>query len=463
MTTPEPATTLPVTLEACHALIQQQDATLQQLLTRLAELEERLKLDSRTSSKPPSSDGPGAGKRQRSASANPRGAQPGHKGSYRVPLPTAQLDRIVDCPPSLACDCGGVVIVDGRKTRHHQVFDLPPIQPIATEYRCLRGVCTRCGQKRHGALPAGVPSGQLGPRAVALIGTLAGQYHLSQGKIRDLLAGVFGLRFSLGTVSSAHGQVAEALAAPMAEVHTALQQAPVRHMDETSHHSHGHLMWLWALVGDWGASFSIQPSRGKLAAQAVLGDNPAGVLVSDRYAGYHWVDPHRRQVCWAHLLRDFARIAGRSGETGRLGSRLLQGGYVLFRWREQGKSAAAFAPLQKRLKRQLQVGTEPGGCRKTAGTCRNLLALWSALWRFLDDPRIPPTNNLAERALRGVVLRRKISYVTRSGRGLRFVERAFAAAYTCRRQGIELFEFLQRAMNAKLGNIPAPSLVPAAG
>nr|WP_308418175.1 transposase [Chitinimonas sp. BJB300] len=163
------------------------------------------------------------------------------------------------------------------------------------------------------------------------------------------------------------------------------------------------------------------------------------------------------------MLRDFARIAGRSGETGRLGSRLLQGGYVLFCWREQGKSAAAFAPLQKRLKRQLQVGTEPGGCRKTAGTCRNLLALWSALWRFLDDPRIPPTNNLAERALRGVVLRRKISYVTRSGHGLRFVERAFAAAYTCRRQGIELFEFLQRALNAKLGNTPAPSLVPAAG
>ncbi|WP_374701322.1 DUF6444 domain-containing protein [Chitinimonas sp. BJB300] len=119
MTTPEPATTLPVTLEACHALIRQQGATLQQLLTRLAELEERLKLDSRTSSKPPSSDGPGAGKRQRPASANPRGAQPGHKGSYRVPLPTAQLDRIVDCPPPLACDCGGgggVVIVDGRKT-----------------------------------------------------------------------------------------------------------------------------------------------------------------------------------------------------------------------------------------------------------------------------------------------------------------------------------------------------------
>ena len=166
----------------------------------------------------------------------------------------------------------------------HQVFELPKVQPIVTEYVRLRGVCSGCGQKHHGALPVGAPNGQLGPRALALVGTLAGQFHLTQRKVQDVLSHVMGIRLSLGTVSQAHGLVSQALAAPVAQLHAELQYAPVCHADETRHQSHGHTMWMWVLASDWGVRFRIDPSRALLAAKLLLGERPSFVTVSDRYA-----------------------------------------------------------------------------------------------------------------------------------------------------------------------------------
>jgi transposase len=216
------------------------------------------------------------------------------------------------CRPQPQCTlCHGDVVVheDEDKAIGHQVFDLPPITPHVTEYLRLRGVCSGCGHKHHAALPTGVPSGQLGPRALALLGTLSGQFHITQGKIQRLLAQVMGLQFSIGTISMAHGHVAQALAEPVQQLQMHLSREPVRHADETSHKNHSHMMWAWTQVCDWGAHFRVDPSRGQVAAKALLGEQPQGVIVSDRYAGYHFVGLHQRQACWAHLLRDFARIS----------------------------------------------------------------------------------------------------------------------------------------------------------
>lgn len=280
--------------------------------------------------------------------------------------------------------------------------------------------------------------------------------------MKTLLADVFGFHFSVGCLSAAHGIVAEALAPSTAELKQALFRAPVVHMDETSHQSHGHLMWNWALVTHWGACFQIAPSRGKVVAQALFGNAPKQVLVSDRYAAYHWVDPAQRQVCWAHLLRDFRRIGQRDGLPGILGRSLFRMGNLLFRYHHAKAEAAQYRRLQARMRRTLQSAADQTCCSRTAKTCRNLLQLWPALWHFVANPEVPPTNNLAERALRGVVLRRKISYVTRSGRGLRFVERVYGAAYTCCQQGKSLFGFLNASITAHFSATPPPSLLPAA-
>lgn len=444
-------------------LVQALQETIEAQEKRIADLEEQIKLNSTNSSKPPSSDGPGAGqksgRRPKKSSDKQRGAQPGHPGHHRPLAPESDLFRVVDCPPPARCACGGDIRASERPWRH-QVFELPRIVPEITEYRCYSGRCQRCGQVRAGELPPGVPTGQLGPRALGLVGILAGRYHLTQDKIRSLLGELMGIRFSLGAISQAHGKVAQALAAPVDKLKAALDRAPVRHADETSHQNHAESLWLWAVVTEWGAHFRIRASRAAWIAKELLGENPGGTVVSDRYAAYGFVDVGHRQVCWAHLLRDFERIAGRPGRIGRLGRQLATCGYLIFRWRDEARPPEAFARLQQRIRSRLEAGAHQGLCEKTAKTCRNLLNLWPALWHFLKDPAVPPTNNLAERALRGIVLRRKISYLTRSGRGMRFIERMFAVVETCRLQHRSLPDFIFNAMTAWIANTVPPSLVP---
>lgn len=453
---------LPQTVEACHVVMREWWVLMQQMRARLLVLEEQVKLDSRTSSKPPSSDGPACRLRSsKPKSARKVGAQPGHQGSYRPMVPSDQVDQQVLCLPEPQCAlCQGDVAVHEDKAIRHQVFDLPPITPQVTEYLRLRGVCSGCGHKHHAALPTGVPSGQLGPRALALVGTLSGQFHLTQGKTQRLLAQVMGLKFSIGTISMAHGHVAQALAEPVRQLQMHLSQEPVRHADETSHKNHNHMMWAWTQVCDWGAHFRLDPSRGQVAAKALLGEQPQGVIVSDRYAGYHFIGLEQRQVCWAHLLRDFARMASRAGQAGVIGQRLQACGYALFRWREQGRPAGHFEWLQGCLHKHLHDGAVQSACSRTANTCANLLKMEPALWHFLRNPAVPPTNNAAERALRGFVIKRKLSFFTRSGRGLRFLERIFSTVQTCALQGRQTFGFLQEAIENWLAGKTAPSLVP---
>ena len=256
-------------------------------------------------------------------------------------------------------------------------------------------------------------------RSLALICVLGSGFHLTQFKIRNLLAQMMGLDFSVGAISQAHGKVAQALAAPVAEAVRSLAiDAPVVHMDETRYPREGSANWVWGAVQPKLAVFCVLPSRARYVAQDLLGQSPKGVLVTDRYAVYDFVGAEQRQVCWAHLLRDFTRIAERQGVARTVGRRLLGLGLLMFRWRHRGMtSAEQFEPLSRRLRRALQAGVAQTGCRRTANTCANLLKLWPALWGFVSHPGVEPTNNAAEQALRTIVLKRKISGPTRSKRG----------------------------------------------
>ena len=305
--------------------------------------------------------------------------------------------------------------------------------------------------------------GNSAPRALALIGVLGTRYHLTQGKVRDLLAQVLGLDFSVGTVSQAHAKVALALAAPVREAARTLPQAPVKNVDETRYPREGSTgQWVWGVVTPQVVVFNLLPSRARYVIHSLLGETPKGIVITDRYAAYAHIPAEQRQLCWAHLLRDFARISERCGLPGRIGAKLLGAGYVLFRWRKAGKPAQAFEPLQRRIRRALEQGAEQTACRRTAGTCTQLLKSWTSLWTFLRRADVAPTNNDAERALRAIVVKRKISGPTRSRRGDLFIARGFSVIETCRRQGRDAFEYLQQAVSAWLHNVPAPSLVPAA-
>lgn len=187
----------------------------------------------------------------------------------------------------------------------------------------------------------------------------------------------------------------------------------------------------------------------------------AAVVTTDRYAGYAFIDAERRQICWAHLLRDLNRIGQREGLAGRIGRKLLGLGLVMFRWRDKGVLAGSkLDGLKRRVRLALERGAQQGQCSRTAKTCANILKLWPALWTFTTNAALVPTNNAAEQALRSLVLKRKISGPTRSLRGDHFLSRGFTVHETCLRQGVDLWKFMHEAVMASIANTLPPSLMP---
>lgn len=459
----------PPTLEAAQAVIDVLWDTLGQMQARILELEEQLRLTSRNSSKPPSSDSPGTERRypERQRSGRRRGGQPGHPGVKRALVPLTEVDQVYPCWPVERCPCGGEIRVADAPCERHQVFELPPLRPQVIEYQRYAGVCTGCGQRWEGALPAGVPRGQFGPGVLALMALLAGEYHLSVRQIQRLLQDLFHLDIGLGTVSQAQEPVSNALAGVVEDLQAAVRRAPVVNIDETGHRQGRLRQWLWVAVSATQSVFRIDAHRNQAAAQALVGKDFAGVAVSDRHSAYGWLAPSHRQLCWAHLLRDFQRIAERPGRAGEIGADLLAYGRGLFalwhRWHDGLLTRDQFEQFMGLLRQLVELTLTAGascGHPATEHTCQNLLDLKEALWTFVDTPGVDPTNNAAERALRGSVIRRKLSFGTQSIRGNRFIERLSTVAATCRQQGRVVLAYLREAIEAFLFGRSAPPLVP---
>lgn len=268
-------------------------------------------------------------------------------------------------------------------TRSSSCPALSPSSP--STFACA--VCTAAALANTRALPTGVPTGQLGARALALVGTLAGQFHLTQRKVQAVLSHIMGIRFGLGAVSQAHGLVAQGLAKPVAQLHPTActcDAMPMRPGTKAT----GQTLWSWALVSDWGAKFT-DPSRGQIAAKQVLGATPNFNLVSDRYARATTMCPLNSVRC-VGLRRCVTSSASRvaSGLVGRIGKRLLAYGYLLFRWRGQGKGSRTTVGCKDASACNWSQATQRTRCSRTANTCANLLKMWTALWTFVHNPLV---------------------------------------------------------------------------
>jgi transposase len=441
------------------------------LVSRLEELEERLRTDSHNSSKPPSSDPPSSpgpkGPEGRPQGERKPGGQPGHEGKSRPLAPPEDVTQIVECRPPAQCDCGGAVEPKGGEPQRRQVWDLPPQKAQVTEYRLWAGTCTHCGRRYPGALPPGVPSGMLGPRAMAIVALLSGKFHLSKRNIEEVLEDLFGLPLGLGTVSNTEARVEAALQKPVEEAKAFVQAQTVVHMDETGWNQAGQKRWMWTALTSLVAVFAIRASRGAQGVAELLGAAFRGFLVSDRWSAYGRVAAARRQLCWSHLKRDFTRIAERIGASAPIGTQLLEATRTLFglwhNFRDGPLSRAALQealrPLRQRVEALLDQGTRCGHA-KTQRTCQRLLNLAPALWTFVDTPGVEPTNNAAERAIRPAVWWRQASFGTHSEHGNRFVESLLTVSTTCRLQARNVLDYLVRAIEAHLSRQPSPSLIP---
>ncbi len=309
--------------------------------------------------------------------------------------------------------------------------------------------------------------GGFGPRPQATAAYLAGRLGISQRDVAELLQVLCHLDLSLGSVAALEQQVSMAVATPVAAAVDYVQQQPVVNADETGWREGTQRRWLWTGVTPRVRVFLVLATRGKAGVQALLGAMFAGIVGSDRWSGYSWVDTARRQVCWAHLLRDFAAFVERGGEPARVGQALLDvSGQIFGLWyrvRDGTLSRAAFSEAMRPLQAQVATVLADGTAlehAKTRRACQNIVKLTPALWTFVTVEGVESTNNAAERALRRAVVWRR-SFGTQSEAGSRFAERLLTVVTTLRQQDRDVLDYLTVACTAALAGHPAPSLLPA--
>jgi transposase len=485
--TPEDWVLTPSSVQQALWQVLERLAALEEEINRLRteneRLREQVRRSSRNSSQPPSSDTPRAPLwKPRPASGRQRGAQPGHEGHQRTLYPVEACRRVSDHRPTACGVCGAALAGSDPNPVRHQVVELPEVKPVVDEYRLHQLCCPACGKMTRAVLPAEVSASGYGPRLVATVGLLAGPYRQSERQTQQVLEDFYQVKVALGTINQLRQEVSEAVAEPVAEATAFAQAQAVVHADETGWrqgNSDGsnperRKAWLWVLLSRWVIVFQIHLSRGQAAAKALLGKF-AGYLVTDRWSGYGGWPLERRQLCWAHLIREFQKIAERGGESQPIGEGLLEQARQLFRlWHRvrdgtltRTAFGAAVVGIRAEVKRWLTQGAAYAAARgeksaqaRTARTCRQLLKVEEAFWLFVHVEGVEPTNNAAERALRPAVIWRRTSLGTQSTPGSQFVARMLTVTLTLRAQQRPVLEYLTSACQAARQGLPAPSLLP---
>jgi transposase len=453
-----------------------------QLLKRVAELEalvrdleQRLDQNSSNSSIPPSANPLGAPKPVVKAPSGRRpGGQTGHPGHHRHRLPPERVKSIVPYIPTICTECQAPLPAEpgpgDPEPSWHQVAEIPELAAEITEHQGHARTCPCCGHLNRGEIPPQIRAHSVGPRLAAVMSYFSGRHHLSRRAVEEVVETVFEVPISLGSVSALEAETSAALASAYQEAQAAVRDAPVKNTDETGWSEKGQKRWLWTAATATVAFFVIHLRRGFEGLQALLGETITGVICSDRWSVYSKLPLNLRQICWAHLKRDFQKLVDRGGPAEAIGRAGLEAVECLFAdWWAFRRGELDRAGLQARsgsIARELQ-GVLEQGCTcadsKAATFCANLLALYPALWLFTTMEGVEPTNNHAERILRLGVLWRKNAFGCHSPAGCRFVERMLTVVQTLRLQKRPVLDFLYRAIVAHRTGLPSPQLLGQAG
>lgn len=441
---------------------------LQALEVEVAKLREQVKQNSGNSSKPPSSDGPGVvkGRIEKKRSGRKRGGQPGHPGAQRKLVAVEELKAEYDLKPDTCRCCGESLAGEDAHPYRHQVAEIPPVKIEVTEYRLHTLACERCGAETRAKLPEGVPQGGFGPRFQAQVSILSGKYHLSKRETVGILDDFYGVELGLGSVPKLEKRTSAAIAPAVEEARIYVRTQPSAHQDETGWREGNKKAWLWVLATQSVSVFLIDLRRSAEVAKAMLGVDFKGILTTDRWSAYNWLENRSRQLCWAHLRRDFQAFVERGGESQALGEALLVHHRKMFSsWHllEKGHLSRAefqeqMIPIRQQVSDLLRQGSTCSHSA-TAGTCRDILKRESALWTFVDVEGVQPTNNLAEQKIRPGVLWRNSSFGTQSKAGSRFVERILTVATTLKQQKRNLLDYLTQACEAANYGRSVPSIL----
>jgi transposase len=459
--------------ETAIALLMRLDELIEanrRLEARVVDLERQLNRTSHNSSLPPSLDPPSAPRPRPPVSGRSPGGQPGHEGKNRTVLPLEQVDEVVDHWPEHCPRCrhrfGEAERIDSSSPQRHQVSELPPIALMVTEHRLHQLRCPQCAQETRAELPSDVFRGAFGPRLQAAVATLAVRNRVSRRDTAELLRELFGAELSTGSVDGIISRAGEALAESHAELLRHVRDARAVNIDETGWRTAGERRTLWGALSARAAVFRIAPDRHQREAEALLGENFAGIACSDRWWAYDYLDPQRRQLCWAHLVRDFTAHSEGLAAQKQFGQAGLEiAGRLFGAWdtyRQDGDRSRLLdrvGPIKEELRALLeQAALKSTTTKRYRIFAGNLLKRWPALWTFTTVPGVEPTNNHAERGLRGAVIYRKLSLGSQSEDGERTIERLLSVSVTCRLQRRSLFAYLTDVLSASIRGDPIPLL-----
>ncbi len=423
--TPEQLSGLPPEFRALlQAVIEHYERELAVLKARVAELEQQLGRSPQNSSLPPSTQHPHAKPAaEKPKSKKRRGGQPGHKKHERPLLPTDKCDEVHKLKPAECRRCGEPLSGSDPAPLRHQVWELPEIKPLVSEYQLHRLSCRSCGESTCGQLPPGVPRSQAGPRLVALTALLMGCFKQSKRRVALFLEQVLNQPCSPGWVVKLQAQATAALRPAYEELAGQLPSESVLGIDESPTKEARQKSWLWTFVARTHTVFALRTTRAATVLEELLTDAFDGVVNCDR-AKMYW-NVGRPQWCWAHLKRDFQALVDHADQqVKRLGRDLMRPTKKLFhhaaRCRDGTITRRGFERLMQPIRKEIDGLLLRGafsGNRKLAGMCRPLYDHRDWLWTFLDIEGVEPTNNASERALRPAVIWRKLSFGTgRRGR-----------------------------------------------
>jgi len=457
-------------LEAEVARLRPLEQQVAELMKRVAELTDQLGRNSSNSHLPPSSDSPEERKRRRNKAKKDkqrkRGGQQGHTGAHRELLPPDKVSKFVDLFPAECENCWEPLprVADLSATRHQQT-EVPPIEPHTTEWRRHQIACPCCGYKTRAAYDASqIPALPFGPRLTAIMALMTGVYHLGRRKAVEMLSDIVGVRVSLGALSAAEARVSDAVQPCVDQAWQRVREAEVKHTDGTSWSQAGVTMALWTIAAAGVTVFKILADNSKETLRPLYGAL-LGILVSDRAKALNFWAMARRQICWAHLLRKFIAFSERAGPSASFGRQLLDyTGLVFEYWHDykRGKLDRAtfvawMTPVQMQIETVLAQAVA-AGIAGLSGSCADILQHRAALWTFVDQAGVEPTNNHAEREIRAFVLWRKRSFGTQSARGNRFAENLMTVAHTARKQKRNVLAFLTKCCQATRSKSRPPSL-----
>ena len=467
----------PVAVPLCPGC-RERDARIADLKQQLAVLQaqnrklgERARRNASNSSIAPSTNPPDAPKPvNKKPTGRKPGGQPGHNGHSRVRLPPKRVQHTIVIVPVTCTHCQAPLPEEAGpndpEPTWHQYAELPKVAAVVTEYQGHSRTCTRCGKVTHASIPEELRCDSIGPRLGATLSYLSGSPHVSKRGIEEICETVFQVPISLGTVANLEQEMSGALQSAHAQAQQSVQQAPSKHVDETGWKKAGKKRWLWAAATNTVVCFVIHAQRGLQGLLALLAGKLKGLFVSDRWWVYHRLPVRRRQICWAHLKRDFQKLVDRGGAALAIGRKGLEVVRLLFHYWHAFRSGdlrrrqlqRRLKPIRRTLRRWLRQGRRCPDT-KAATFCQNLLDLEPALWTFLYRPGVEPTNNLIERLVRTAVLWRKIAFGSHSDAGCRFVERMLTVVGTLRLQKRPVLEFLEKSLRAYRDGRKPPKLI----